>query len=571
MPKRPAPVQLAPAPAKARKRSDAEILAAWNAPGVEGFLAWLEDIKPRILTRSNKWEPVTLEPFQREYLEGALAVKPDGTFKHAIALHVTPRRHSKSTIHALVCLWMLTSRPHVTIQCLGNAGDHAERVMMRPVRGIIRATPALRGMVPETALQKLQIVNPINGSILQVSCNSMAQVFGDKLNLLWISDFHACPDVGPFDAFQASLLDSEGTLCLIDSNTDPDGGHVHALELQALQDEGIYCRRVEYPDLATYMSEAPAWIDRTKIERMRATTLPTAFDRDILGKRSSARNSLFPPEIIEVCRSPLPVPFPPERIPELTGGRKFVCGGGLDRSKSLFGGDNTVWTTSLKVAGLGDSEPEYFVLNQQVVVPNHSKFIKKAILDDHAKYKLDAVTLEAYEVADIKPWLDDQGIQNELVAAHLTNQNLSFVELYRIAKEGRLHFSEELTQLIHELSTFVYEEKRDGQYTFGHSSKKFHDDCVYSLNWSVFATRMTVLTQYSLPRLVCTNKNQRRSLCFLMGGDMELLCKHECRAFHEVSTMFQGFKRLRMDDDVTIAEFYTTRVRLEGAKVYQGV
>jgi hypothetical protein len=59
----------------------------------------------------------------------------------------------------------------------------------------------------------------------------MTMAFGDKLACLWISDFHACPDTGPFDAMQASLLDTEGSLCLIDSNTDSEGGHVHGLEM----------------------------------------------------------------------------------------------------------------------------------------------------------------------------------------------------------------------------------------------------------------------------------------------------------------------------------------------------
>jgi len=550
---------------------NAAILARWNAPGAEGFFAWLEDVKPCILGRSSRYEPVILEPWQADFIRDALEPAEDKPFHHAIVLHVTPRRHAKSTTFALVILWLFTSRENLNIQVLGNAGDHSERVQMRPLRGIIRHTPALKAMIAETDIRKAEIINAHLGNTIQSSNTSMAMAFGDKLACLWISDFHACPDTGPFDAMQASLLDTEGSLCLIDSNTDHEGGHVHALEMLAETDPGIFCRRIEYPDLDTYLRDAPPWIERDKVLRLKATQLPAAFDRDILGKRSSARNALFPAEVITLCRAEIPCPFPPDRLEDLTGGRKYVIGGGLDRSKKLFGGDNTVWTTTLKVASAKDAEPEYFVLNQDVVVPNHARCIKKAILEDHKRYNLDAVTLEQYEVADLKPWLDDQDIPCEVLSATSTNQNLSFVELHRIAKEGRLHFSQGLEMLASEMQTFVYEEKRDGNYTFGHASQKFHDDTVYSLNWSVFATRAAVLSVYALKRIECRNLRPTRSLCFLMGGDMELLCKHECPAYHEVAEMFRGYMRLRLDDNHTLPGFYAAYVKLDGPRIYQGV
>jgi hypothetical protein len=556
---------------KAKPRSNDDILAAWNAPGAAGFHHWLADVKPRILTKGNAWEPVALEPWQDAFMVEALEPGDGKPFRYSIVLHVTPRRHSKSTLFALLALWLFTSRSNQTIQALGNSEIHCEKVQMRTLRGIIRNTPALKAMIGEENLRKQAIEYPGMGNIIQASTVTMSGAFGDKLNLLWVSDFHACPDTGPFDAYQASLLDSEGTLCLIDSNTDHEGGHVHGLEMLAETDPGILCRRIEYPDLETYLREAPAWIDREKVVRLQKTQLPTAFSRDILGKRSSARNALFPAEVITLCRAEIPCPFPPDRLEELTGGRKYVIGGGLDRSKKLFGGDNTVWTTTLKVASAKDAEPEYFVLNQDVVVPNHARCIKKAILEDHRRYNLDAVTLEQYEVADLKPWLDDQDIPAEVLSATSTNQNLSFVELHRIAKEGRLHFSQGLEMLASEMQTFVYEEKRDGNYTFGHASQKFHDDTVYSLNWSVFATRAAVLSVYALKRIECRNLRPTRSLCFLMGGDMELLCKHECPAYHEVAEMFRGYMRLRLDDDHTLPGFYAAYVKLDGPRIYQGV
>jgi len=559
--------------ANKRKRpveaDNAAILAKWRAPGAEGFFSWLSDVQPRILTRGNQYTPVVLEPWQADFIRDALEPGEDQPFKHSIVLHVTPRRHAKSTTFALVILF--TSRENLNIQVLGNAGDHSERVQMRPLRGIIRHTPALKAMIAETDIRKAEIVNAHLGNTIQSSNTSMAMAFGDKLACLWISDFHACPDTGPFDAMQASLLDTEGSLCLIDSNTGAEGSAEHGLELLAETDPGIFCRRVEYPDLDTYQREAPAWIDRDKVLRLQATQLPAAFDRDILGKRSAARNALFPTEVIELCRCDLPIPFSPDRLGELTQGRKFIIGGGLDRSKKLFGGDSTVWTVTLKVASAKDLEPEYFVLNQRVFNINTAHAIKKEILADHQRYHLDAVTLEFYETADLKPWLDDQGIPCEVLSATSTNQNLSFVELHRVAKEGRLHLSNQLEVLASEMRTFVYEELKDGNYRFGHSSQKFHDDTVYSLNWSVFATRAAVLSVYSLKRIVCNSRRPTRGLCFLMGGEMELLCKEDCRTYCEVKAMYQEFLRMRLDDEYQLPVFFQNYVKLEGPRVYQGV
>ena len=104
-----------------------------------------------------------------------------------------------------------------------------------------------------------------------------------------------------------------------------------------------------------------------------------------------------------------------------------------------------------------------------------NKNIKKAILKDHERYKLDNCVLENYEVADLGPWLTDQKIPHELVSAHDTNQNASFPEFYRIAKEGRFHFSSDLKTLESEMRTFSYTQRAGGKYSFGHSSKKFHD------------------------------------------------------------------------------------------------
>jgi len=48
-----------------------------------------------------------------------------------------------------------------------------------------------------------------------------------------------------------------------------------------------------------------------------------------------------------------------------------------------------------------------------------------------------------------------------------------------------------------------------------------------------------------------------------------LLCKNYCPAYQEVESMFREYKAIRLDDDLTIQEFFETRVKLEGARISQ--
>jgi len=228
-----------------------------------------------------------------------------------------------------------------------------------------------------------------------------------------------------------------------------------------------------------------------------------------------------------------------------------------------------VWTTILKVVSPEHGEPEFYFLNQQKINPNTSKSIKKAILKDHERYKLDNVVLENYEVADLAPWLADQKIPHELVSAHDTNQNASFPEFYRIAKEGRLHFADSFNDLESEMDTFTYTQRAGGKYSFGHASQKFHDDHVYSVNWAIFSLRSAVLNVYTLGDFQCLNRSAKRRLCFLMGGRLKLLCARDCAAYCRVDDMLQEYKKFRLESEITVQEFYHQKVRRAGARVQQ--
>lgn len=537
-------------------------------PGALGFAHWVREIKPHILNRKNQYEPFQITREQAGIIKQVLAVDDLGNFIHSLSLLIEPRRHGKSTLFALVCLWLLTSRKNFTVNLLGNTSDHMRRVQYNTLLKIISHTPKLAAMIPEKNRQTHTIEYPKMGSVIQMPTGiNQATAFGDKINVLWVSDFHACPDLGPFNALQAALLDSENSLLLIDSNVDHTDGPVHGLQQEAKHDSSIFCHHTQYRTFSDYEKNSPSWIDRQKAKRLKRTSLPADYKRDILGQRSDAKNALFSSETIKACKSKYK--YPVTDIQALTQGRAYKVGAGLDRSKSLIGGDASVWTVILKVASPQHGEPEVFVLNQTVFPLNTSRSIKKQILKDHERYHLDNVTLENYEVTDLAPWLADQKIPFEIVSAHDTNQNSSFTEFHRLASEGRFHFSEDNKQLASEMATFVYIQRAGSKYSFGHASSKFHDDCVYAANWAIFSLRESILNLYTINNIVCKNKSKRNQFCFLLGGDLELLCKHDCSPYNQVEEMFMEFKKVRLDSELNLTEFFQTRVKVQGARIRQ--
>ncbi len=523
------------------------------------------------MQRNNQYGPWEPTEEQRRAVDNILAVDGNGRFLHTLSLLIEPRRHGKSTTFALLCLWLTTSRRNHITQLLGNTFDHARRVQFRTLKRIIGNTPRLARLIPEDFIFTNEITFPPLQSAIQLGEGvNVANAFGERLNCLWVSDFHASPDLGPFNALQAATLDSEDSLILIDANVDPTDGHVHGLQKEAEADHTIYARHVCYRDLAEFEALAPAWIDRQKARRLQRTALPADFKRDILGQRSDAKNALFPTEFIKAARAPYKIPV--ADLKELTKGRACKVGGGLDRAKSLSplaGGDSTVWTVVAKVASPEHGEPEFYVLNQVVFTLNTSRAIKKAILADHERYGLDNVTLENYEITDLAPWLADVKIPHEIVTASEKMQNSAFPEMARIFREERFHFAKDLKTFESELKAFVYQAGRAGKYSFGAATSRQHDDTVYSACHAIWALREAVLNLYVLGNIQCKNKSPRRRICYLMGGEKQLLCADFCQAHKQVEGMFQEYRKVRLDDELTLPEFFETRVKLEGARIYQ--
>jgi len=540
-----------------------------HSPGIEGFAHWFNQIQPHIQNRYRQWVPFQFTEGQGRFIKEAFAHDPDtGTWCHDTILHISPRRHGKNYLYALIVLWLTCSRRNYITQLSGNTEKHSRAVQLNLLENIIRNTPKLKiefGPKLDKNLTRYEISHPRNHSRIQLNAGSFATAFGEGFSLLWHSDRHALLDDSPLNAMQSSLLDTHNTLFLMDSNVDSTGGPIHALEQAAKDDRTFYTHRTKYRSWEEFREKAPPWIDRNRAERIKATTLEPEWKRDILGQRADSKNSLFSSQTIEICRDSFTSPV--SSVEAIAKGRAYRIGAGLDRSKSLIGGDSTVFTVTAKIASLQHGEPEFYVLNQTVFPVNTASLIKRQMVKDHDKYKIDNAVLENYEVADLSPFLHSQNIPHELVSAHDKNQNASFPELHRIAKEGRLHFSRDLQRLAREMSTFSYIQRTGGKYSFGHRSQSYHDDTVYSLNWSIFATRSVVLDAYTLKAIQCLSKSHKRAFCYLMGGDMVLNCSRNCIAHREVMVMHKLFSQFNIYKELDIPTFYLSKVKLTGPRI----
>ena len=181
------------------------------------------------------------------------------------------------------------------------------------------------------------------------------------------------------------------------------------------------------------------------------------------------------------------------------------------------------------------------------------------------RYALANVVIEAYNSQDIGTWTQEQGIPSELIHATNTAQTPAFLELHRIVKEHRLHFSDKLEGLAQELGTFLYE-LVNGSPRFG--SDKFHDDRVYSLAWAIYATRKNELAAFTLPNIICDSQSKYSRFCYLRTGDAILNCAKTCPTHTAVQGMFLQYRRTAIDSDLSLQEFFQNMVKVKGARLF---
>lgn len=543
-------------------------IQSWTANSPDAFFAWLEDIQPRVPSARGGHAVFVPEPFQRDAIRDALATDDAGDWRYTTIAFSFPRRHSKTTLMALLVLWRFTTRTTQNIVCMATNERQTVATGFALLRQIVLNTPALLAMIGKENVQTFRIVYPaLQNSIRTTSCNT-AGLYGEKITVAWMTELHAAVSDEPMQVLASSLGDSLNSWMLIDSTVDGIGGPLHRLEqlAESGEDPTIFVRRIEYADLAEALEKSPSWIRRDWLKSRKAQLLPATFETQHLNRRTAATNSLFAPEDIAACRERLPMPFEKAALESWAEGRSFITGGGLDRA--YFGslhGDATIWTSIAKVAAPDGGEPHYVVLNQQKILGSLASGIKKAILADVERYALANVVIEAYNSQDIGTWAQEQGIPSELIHATNTAQTPAFMELYRIVQEHRLHFPDKLEELAKEMGTFLYE-LVNGSPRFG--SEKFHDDRVYSLAWAVYATRRSELAAFTLPNIICDSQSKHARFCYLRTGDAILNCAKTCPTHVAVQGMYLQYRRTVIESDISLPDFFVNLVKVKGARLY---
>ena len=128
----------------------------WKANSPAGFDAWLQDVTPRILHRNSQYKIFKPTPSQDTTINEVLSSK-NGKFQRSMSIEIQPRRHGKSTVFALICLWLFTSRRNLTIQLLGNTEQHCRRTQFNTLEKIIRNTPILSSSILESDIRQYSI------------------------------------------------------------------------------------------------------------------------------------------------------------------------------------------------------------------------------------------------------------------------------------------------------------------------------------------------------------------------------------------------------------------------------
>lgn len=536
-------------------------LKAWRN-GAQGFLTWLEDVKPRVPSFKGGYVTFQLTDREREEVIKALS----GSNKTII--FCWPRRHGKTLIVALIILWRFTCFQTQTIVMIANSEKQATSTCFRLLSRIIKNTPFLKGLIGENT-GALAISYPDLENIIEVKSQNDRSLFGQKINVCQVSELHAAFDDSAYQTLASSLGDSEDAICVIDSTT---GSRLSPLfKLFRLWENGedptIYVSHIFYKDLQDALDHSPPWISRPWLTSRSKQMLPALFAQQHLNVWTSGSNSLFPEETIQKSIARYGHPVSKDVIPSLIGARKYVTGIGVDRAFGFsLHGDRTVVTCVLKTSM--DDESHYWVLFQKHIPFSSGSGIKRAISECVKQYQVKNTVFESFNSQDLWSWALEQGYPAEVVHATQSKQIPAFQELYLIASEGRLHISEACTDLISEMMAFEYTITESGNPSFQHATGH-HDDFIYSLCWSVWALRDIELSAYEVSGISCKAKGASPEVCFLMGNSLVPFCSSECQSFHEVNGLFKQHLERHPESELDIVRFYQEKVKNVGGVVYR--
>lgn len=529
-------------------------IARWRG-GAEGFLRWVEDVKPMIPSEKGGYEPYLPDEVIKAEIRKAL----DGGFSTLI--FCWPRRHGKTVICALIVAWRFLTKRTQNIAIVANSERQSVDTAFKLVRTVIEQTPYTASMIARglIVIDKAVIRYEQADNVIQGFPAAAASLYGKKLSVAMVSELHAARDDAVYQVCASSTIDTRDGLTLADSTVG--GRNSPLFPLFKLWEDGqdptLYVSYIAYRDLEDAVARGPSWIAPARLRSRAAQMLPAEFAQQHLNQWGSGTNTLFPPTVVDGCREPYALD-----IPTLAAGAACAVGGGLDRAYGFsLHGDATVATCVLKV--LQGEDEHYHVLASDKIAFSSAAGIKKAFSGYRSRFGMSRAAIESYNAQDVAAWCADQDFDHELVSATLERQANAFTALYNAAAEGRLHIHPAFERLLSEMGTFEYELVSNGAKgtvpRFGHA-KGCHDDHVYSLAWAVYALRDIELNPYEVAGIHCFAAGPAVSLCLLNGGRLVPPCADGCRSFNAVHSLYEKYKNKKASMPLNIEEFFKNKI-----------
>lgn len=457
---------------------------------------------------------------------------------------------------------------------VANSEKQVVDTAFRTIRQAFEHTPLLKRLVAagtvKVGVDRIEL--PSTGSVIQAFSSNPSALWGKKLSAAQISEIHAAKNGGDdvFEALAGSLLDTAGSLLLIDSTVAPKSSKLWELYAAATHatdpDTSIAFSHIAYADLDEACAKSPAWIAPAKLRSLARQMLPHKFALLHLNRWGDAANLLFPAAVLDPCLESYPLD-----LDALAAGSAFIVGGGLDRAfGGTIKGDKTATACVAKIAI--DDEEHLYVLDADAVPFSRMAGIKSRFDGYHTAHGMKRLVLESYGAQDVADWAGTRPFSDGTEVVHPSRRTkyAAFLALYQAAAEARLHISPKFKELIAELRAFEVHE--DGKATDGEASvPKFshprggHDDFVHALAWAVYSLRSVTLNPYEIAGINCTGIGASIVHCALNGGDHIPPCADACRSMAEGRRLHGAYLARSPLVPLDLAPFIASKLRNTGA------
>ena len=260
--------------------------------GSEGFLAWIDDVKPMIPSERGGYEPYIPDEIIRAEIRAAL----DGGFSTLI--FCWPRRHGKTVICALIVVWRFLTRRTQNIAIVANSERQSTDTAYRLVTTILEQTAETAGMIRAgtIVIEKTTIRYEAAGNLIQGFPAAAGSLYGKKLSVAMVSELHAARDDEVYQVVASSTIDTRDGLVIADSTVGTRNSPLYPLFRlwEDARDPTLYVSYIHYRDLGDALARGPRWIAPDKLRSRAAQMLPAEFAQQHLNQWGTGTNSLFP-------------------------------------------------------------------------------------------------------------------------------------------------------------------------------------------------------------------------------------------------------------------------------------